>query len=143
MPIQNPVHHRQSPREGVVQFDHVGHADVGKGGLHLFPGDAVMPDEKVDVFHVPLVVAAHHLGEDEIDRMGTEELQVASSRTKDRDDVLGPVGAEEDLILVKHVRHVEPLFLELLVDLNLSLLKRIVRIQRRPLLVTEDHIDIQ
>lgn len=143
MSIQNPTHHRQGPREGVVKLDHVRHSDIRKGGLHLPSGDPVVADEEVDVVHILRVVASHHLGEDQVDGVRTVEFQKTRRRTQHRHDVIGPVGTEEDLSLLKHVSDIETLFFKLLIDPRLSLSERVIGVQGRALRLAENHIHVQ
>lgn len=105
--VQNRPHQRQSPRKGVVQLDHVRHTHVGKRGLHLLTGDPVVANEKADVFHVLRVVPPHHLSKYEINRVRSEERQVLRRRAQDRDDLLVPLGTEENEIFRKQVRDVK------------------------------------
>jgi len=142
MTIQNPAHHRQGTRKGLVQLDHVGHAHIREGGLHLFSGDAIVTDEEVDIIHVLRVLAPHHFRKDEVNRVRSVEFQPSRFRSQDRDDVLGPVGSEEDEIFRKEVGDVKTLRLEELIGTLHRKPKLTTRIESLGLTELKDRINV-
>ena len=140
--VQNRPHQRQSPRKGVVQLDHVGHTHVGKRGLHLLTGDPVVADEKLNIRHVLRIVAPHHLRENEIDRVGAEELQMPGRRAKNRKNVLVPVGAEENEVLREQMRDVKTARLEKLICSFHRIPEFPIGIKFLKLTYSEDRVDI-
>jgi hypothetical protein len=66
-------HARLGALEGVTQFDEVRDYDLSESAFDLFRRDLVVPNQKGDVGHVLRVIAAHHLGEDQIEGGGAEQ----------------------------------------------------------------------
>ena len=92
------THQRLRALERVTQLDQIGEDNFGNRAFDLLWCDAIMADEERDVRHVLWIVAAHHLGEDQIGRGGAEESQPARRRMGDGNEVLFPIAAEEDLV---------------------------------------------
>ena len=59
--------------ERVTQLDQVGQDNFGNRVFDMLWCDAIVADEERDVRHVLRIVAAHHLGKDQIERGGAEE----------------------------------------------------------------------
>jgi len=78
-----------------------------------------MADEERDVCHVLRIVAAHHLGEDQIGRGGAEEPQPARRRMGDGNEVSFPIAAEEDLVGSEEMSDVETFRAQFIVRLFL------------------------
>jgi len=142
MTIQNSANQRQSARESVVQLDHVGHAHVRKGGFHLLAGDPVVADHEGDVFEIQFVIAAHHLGEDEIEGVGAEELQPTSFRSHHRHNVSFPIRSEKNLMLGENVRDVETFTFVPIIHRIPRRPEALVVFERGQLNLTDDDIDV-
>ena len=102
-----------------------------------------MADHEVHVLHVLLVVAAHHLCEDQIDGRGAEQAQEFQRRAQHWEDFTFPLAAEEDLPLTEKVRHVKSLAVELRIHRSLRIPKLIVSVERVGVRVAEDDVHIQ
>ena len=63
------THQRLRTLERVTQLDQIGEDNFGYRAFDLLWCDAIMADEERDVRHFLRIVAAHHLGEDQIYRL--------------------------------------------------------------------------
>jgi len=71
---------------------------VGNGAFDLVGRNAIMADHESNVRHVLRIVAAHHLGEDQVQGGGAEQTQPAHRQTSDWNEMLFPISTQENLV---------------------------------------------
>ena len=113
------THRRFRALERVAQLDQIGEDSFDKRAFDLLWRDVIVADEECNVRHVLRIVAAHHLGEDQIGRGGAEESQPARRRMGDGNEVLFPIAAEEDLVGSEEMGDVETFRTQFMVRLFL------------------------
>jgi hypothetical protein len=100
-------HHRFGFGEGITQFDEFDWLHSCEGFEQLRFCDAVMADHEFRVCHVLLVRAAHHLGQDQVNRVGAEQTKVAQRKPVDWENVGEPVVTQENSALGEQMRNIK------------------------------------
>ena len=121
-----------------MQLLDVRHPHRGKAWLHLLWSDVIMTDQEFHIRHILRIVSSHHFCQNQINRGRAIELQPAGWWTQDGNDVLLPLRAQKNLIFLKHVRHLKPLFFKHSIHLCLRIPELIVCLKLRRMGETEE-----